>query len=126
MSSRKQLWKNATRVAAGVNLLWNFASVPRPPSLDPAAQMKDMQTQWAKNEEINVLPSRRRHAVELGYELREPDSAEYRLREDASRRRTADTRTTHEHTKDVHDRVLADASPRPKARTERRREGKER
>ena len=119
MTKPNQFFKRAGRVIAGVNVLFNLGTAPKPPDLQVPARTQDLQVQWAKNEKANVLPSWRNRARELGYQLREPVSGEHRPREGSGGHQPTTARVsegTHQ-AKDVHDQEL---SQRPSRASQRR------
>ena len=117
MKKPNQFLKRAGRVVAGVNVLFNLATAPKPPDLQLPARTQELQSQWAKNEITNVLPSWRNRAQELGYQLREPASGEYRPREDTanSQLTSKDQRAPKE--RDSHDQALSKEIRRGGSRT---------
>ena len=118
MSKSNQFFKRAGRMIAGVNVLFNLGTAPKPPDLQVPARTQDLQVQWAKNEKANVLPSWRIRARELGYQLREPVSGEYRPREEPGGEPLTATRESAgtEKAKDTHDQQL---SQRPSRASQR-------
>ena len=117
MKKPNQFLKRAGRVVAGVNVLFNLGTAPKPPDLQMPARAQAMQSQWAKNEKVNVLPSWRNRARELGYQLREPVSGEYRPREEpGARQTTPDSPARSGKAKDSHDKSLSQAPSRGAAR----------
>lgn len=102
MKTPNKFLKRAGRVVAGINVLINLSAAANPPAHQMSAPSQELQSQWAKNQRVNVLPTWRARAKELGYQLREPDSAEYRPPEDvagtASQMKTAQERDLQEQT----------------------------
>lgn len=120
MTKSNQFFKRAGRVIAGVNVLFNLGTAPKPPDLQVPARTQDLQVQWAKNEKANVLPSWRNRARELGYQLREPVSGEYRPREEPGGQQLSGPRasTGKEKGKDAHDQALSKRPSRAAQRHE--------
>lgn len=127
MKKSSTFLRRAGRVVAGINVLFNLGTAPKPPDLQMPARAQTMQSQWAKNEKANILPSWRNRARELGYQLREPVTGEYRPREDPSARQTTpDPAARGGKSKDSHDKSLSQLPSRGAARREAARESQAR
>lgn len=85
MKKPNRFLTRAVLVVADVTIVFNLGTEPKPPDLqtDPSAHAGNA-VQSAKHEQVNVLPTWRNRVRELGYQLREPVSAEYRTRVDAN------------------------------------------
>jgi len=103
MKKPHQLLKQTGRVIASVNVLFNLGTTPKLPDLQTPARAQELQSQWAKNEKTSILPSWRTRSRELGYQLREPDSAERRPRDEPSSQSVTDR----ERAKDAHEQALS-------------------
>jgi pyruvate/2-oxoglutarate dehydrogenase complex dihydrolipoamide acyltransferase (E2) component len=104
---------------AGVNVLLSLGTAPKPPEPQMPTQAQALQSQWAKNEKANALPRRRNQARELGYQLREPKSGEYRRHEELGGAQAATTRAGgSERARDSHDKSLSEMPSRGDARRE--------
>lgn len=125
MKKPNQFLKKAGHVVAGVNVLFNLGTAPKPPELQVPARAQAMQSQWAKNEKANVLPTWRNRARELGYRLREPASGEYRPREEpGARQTTPDAPARGGKITASHDKSLSQLPSRGAARREAARESR--
>jgi len=119
MTKPNPFLKRAGRVVAGVNVLFNLATAPKPPDLQMPGRTQAMQSQWANNEKVNVLPHWRNRARELGYQLREPISGDYRPLQEPDGTQTGAARPGDRgKAKDSHDRSLSQMPSRGAARRE--------
>ena len=116
MKKPNQFLKRAGRVVAGVNVLFNLSSTPKPPDLQVPGRTQELQSQWAKNEKSHVLPSWRNRARELGYQLREPVSGEYRPREDLAGKDSSSGLGKAATGRDSHEQALSGRPARARSR----------
>ncbi len=116
MRKPKRFFKRAGRFIAGVNVLFNLGTAPTPPGLQVQARTQELQSQYAKNQKVNVLPTWRTRAKELGYQLREPVSGEYRPREDASGNQPIAPQAKGAEQRDLQEQMLSQRPTRSRSR----------
>jgi hypothetical protein len=110
--TKKSFWKRTGRVIAGAEVLWNLNSVTKPPEMTLDSQTQQLQSQWAKNQKANVLPTRQLQARELGYQLREPVSADHRSQDESHSRERHASDPTPRRERDGHDQALSERPAR--------------
>lgn len=123
MKKPNDFLNRAGRVVAGINVLFNLGTAPKPPDLQAPARSQELHSQWAKNEKTNVLPSWRNRSRELGHQLREPVSGEYRPREDSSAKQPIARIDNVAKARDSHEQALSQQPGRDASRRTQSRDG---